>query len=142
MSESNDPAFDGAGILEGAVLRAVQAAGLDRNGKFGAAIEMSLTYARQIDMVPVDDGQARTKVLYLGPHFTNSLHTLGLTPRGEAEITKILEQTKLDVARARVMDVKAEGAHVKAPATAGAPSAPPARGGITDIRNRRNGTGR
>lgn len=135
--------FDGAGILEGAVLRAVQAAGISKDGKHSAAIEMALVYARQIDRVPVDAGQDRTKVLYLGPHFMNALNALGLTPRGEAEISKILEQAKVEAQKAEAL--KSSSAEKKAPAMAGKPAAP---GGtpssvsqLDAIRNKRRGAG-
>lgn len=136
--------FDGAGILEGAVLRAVDAAGISKNGKYSAAIEMALVYARQIDRVPVDAGQDRTKVLYLGPHFMNALSALGLTPRGEAEIRKIIEQSKVEAAKASNLEAAAK-ADKKSPAMA---AASPAPGGapssvskLDEIRNKRRGTG-
>lgn len=138
--------FDGAGILEGAVLRAVDAAGISKNGKYTAAIEMALVYARQIDRVPVDAGQDRTKVLYLGPHFMNALSALGLTPRGEAEIRKIIEQSKVEAAKASSLEAAAKAAKAdkKAPAMAGAPvpgGAPSSVSKLDEIRNRRGAGG-
>lgn len=135
--------FDGAGILEGAVLRAVDAAGISKNGKYSAAIEMALVYARQIDRVPVDAGQDRTKVLYLGPHFMNALSALGLTPRGEAEIRKIIEQSKVEAAKAANMEAAAK-ADKKTPAMAGARvpgGAPSSVSKLDEIRNRRGAGG-
>lgn len=141
MSDGGE--FDGAGILEGAVLRAAQSAGIDKDTKYSAAIGMALVYARQIDRVPVDAGQDRTKVLYLGPHFMNALSALGLTPRGEAEIRKIIEQAKVDAAKAA--NLKSAAKVDKAPAMASAPSAPGGKPSsvskLDEIRKRRGGSG-
>ena len=144
----DDAELDGAGLLEGAVLRSVKAAGIDKDGKHYAAVEMAVTYARQIDRVPVDAGQERTKVLYLGPHFMNALSVLGLTPKGEAEIKKILEQAKVEAQRARVLKkTAAEKTPAPAPAAApvGAPGPGVRPGSITQLdairQNRGGGSG-
>lgn len=121
----SDGQHDGAGILEGAVLRAVDAAGIDLNGRHSAAVEMCITYARQIDRIPVDAGQDRTKVLYLGPHFMNALSVLGLTPRGEAEIKKIMEQTKLDAQKAKSLKQARSGKQTVAATTPAGQAGPP-----------------
>lgn len=92
--------FDGAGELERSVLAAVQAAGDAIDDRDVALVEQAKTYARQIDAVPMDAGQDRTKVLYLGPHLTGVLRELGLTPKGRAEIEKLLAQAKETASKA------------------------------------------
>lgn len=85
---------DERGPLESAVMAAVEADGIDPKGPYGALIALCCTYAKQIDRVPVDAGQERTKTLYLGPHLSSGLKELGLTPKGKAELEKEYAQRR------------------------------------------------
>lgn len=68
------------GQLEQAVLDSVRARGEYITGADKGAVEMALSYARQIDRIPIDAGHNRTKALYLGPHLMKALTMLGCTP--------------------------------------------------------------
>lgn len=78
--------------LEAALLRSVRAAA-DTGDLDEAIIETARRYAQAIDATEnavrvckecgaeaVPDPTARTKALYLGPHFVNALREMGLTP--------------------------------------------------------------
>ena len=74
------------GELEQFVIDSVAARGSAIGDSDAAAVALARSYAAQIDAVPFDAGQDRTKVLYLGPHLLKVLSALGCTPdsRGEA----------------------------------------------------------
>lgn len=94
------------GPLEQAVLDSIEARGENVTGADKALQELALSYARQIDFVPVDAGYDRTKALYLGPHLLKALGALGCTP----EARGIPEDRDRPVAVVSVMErMKAAG---------------------------------
>lgn len=64
---------------------AVEAAGDSITEKDQALVNLARKYAARIDEALLDGGQDATKALYLGPHLTNALIELGLTPGGAAK---------------------------------------------------------
>lgn len=94
------------GELEQAVLDSVSAKGSQVTDLDAALVELARSYARQIDLVPIDAGYDRTKALYLGPHLLKALAELGCTPvaRGiqpakkgdKASVVSVLDRMKAE----------------------------------------------
>ncbi len=74
----------------------------------GAAVDLALTYAAQIDAVMAEgDSQSVTRALYLGPHLLNTLRAIGGTP---------LERKVLDIdepAGGKLAQLKAEAERLR-----------------------------
>lgn len=91
--------------------------------KFAAVIELAKSYALQIDRVPADAGQDRTKALYLGPHLLTILKEIGLTPGAAEELEKVKAEIKI---------IKSGGKNTPAP-----DSSPAKSDDLSAIRRRR-----
>ncbi|MGY0887106.1 terminase small subunit [Corynebacterium aurimucosum] len=68
--------------LAASVARSVAARGDSVTPADQAVVDLALRYAHAIDKGVETGGQAATKALYLGPHLTKTLETLGCTPSG------------------------------------------------------------
>ncbi|QOV99521.1 terminase small subunit [Rhodococcus pyridinivorans] len=88
-TETSPPADES---LPASVARAIAARGAEITEEDGAAVDLAMRYALQIEQGVERGGQDATKALYLGPHLLKTLAELGCTPAGRLALKGLAEK--------------------------------------------------